>query len=371
MSFAASRDRKGDINEFQPERKDPIYEYVYRKFYCEEDVVGNIKEKGLDQLSWNIHTPQEDFVMKSVRLHMPFRITCKSGDQDVSMRLSDRNPACNVAISASPLKMFTDCQLVMNGQMFSIQPNFYQSILDTCYQSRDETSYMSSMSLKPNACRNLRKASETSGIFGVQPGDPGDPPQYVQIEDAYSVSSHSAFDLTFVNPGYNRRVANFQTDLAGSNGYADTEVISHLDIGPFMNKVRKTVNGELQYNTAVPFVKDFSLKLMLDQRESEYDRQKGNVYDEQWPGRVLASSLLEFGTPINMRHAGEKEMPDHNWADFLNLNFDPNRFLRYVTLKWAIIFKIAISCVILTTSTKKVIHSALYFRPQTRVVYND
>jgi hypothetical protein len=179
----------------------------------------------------------------------------------------------------------------------------------------------------------LRKASETSGIFGVQPGDPGDPPQYVQIEDAYSVSSHSAFDLTFVNPGYNRRVANFQTDLAGSNGYADTEVISHLDIGPFMNKVRKTVNGELQYNTAVPFVKDFSLKLMLDQRESEYDRKKGNVYNEQWPGRVLASSLLEFGTPINMRHAGEKEMPDHNWADLFGFELRSKPFLEVCYVK--------------------------------------
>ena len=171
MAFEPSRDRKADINQFVPQKTDPIYEYIYRKFKCQEDVVGNVKTKGLTQLSWNIHTPQDDFVWKSVRLHMPFRISCKSGDAQVSMRLGDRNPACNVAINASPLRMFTDCQLTLNGNMFSIQPNFYQSILDTCYQSRDETSYMSSMSLKPNAMRNFKKASETTGIFSVQPGD--------------------------------------------------------------------------------------------------------------------------------------------------------------------------------------------------------
>ena len=339
MSFEPVRDRKGDINQFTPQKTEPIYEYVYRKFKCQEDVVGNVKTKGLTQLSWNIHTPQDDFVWKSVRLHMPFRIKCKSGNQNISMRLSDRNPACNVAISSTPLKMFTDCQLILSGNMFSIQPNFYQSILDTCYQSRDETSYMSSMSLKPSANRNLKKASESTGIFAVLPIDEtsaqqaGSIPPYVQIEDAYSVASDHAFDLTFANPGFVRRVANFQTDLQGSITYADTDVISYLDIGPFMNKVRKTVNGQSQYNTAVPFVKDFSLKLMLDQRESEFDRKKGNVYNEQWPGRVLASSLLEFGTPVNMNHYGESELSDHNWAELFDFELREKPYLEVCYVK--------------------------------------
>ena len=333
MSFAPVRDKKADINQFQPEKTTPIYEYVYRQFKCQEDVVGKVKEKGLTQLSWNIHTPQEDFVMKSVRLHMPFRIYCKSNQDYVSMRLSDRNPACNVAISSSPMKMFTDCQLIMNGNIFSIQPGRFQTVLDTCYQSRDETSYISNMSLKPNANRNLKRASESSGTFPVLPGDPDAEPEYVQIEDAYSVTSNSAFDLTFSNPGFNRRVANFQTDLQGSATYADTDVISYLDVGPFMSKVRKTVKGTPQYNTAVPHVKDFSLKLMLDQRESEFDRQRGNAYDEEWPGRVLASSLLEFATPCNMKHIGETEMSDQNWAELFEFELRERPFLEVCYVK--------------------------------------
>ncbi|HIP09356.1 MAG TPA: hypothetical protein EYG65_06465 [Rhodospirillales bacterium] len=333
MSFQYTRDKKADIQQFTPQKTEPIYEYVYRKFQCEEDVVGKVKEKGLTQLSWNIHTPQEDFVWKSVRLHMPFRIYCKNNQTNVSMRLSDRNPACNVAISSSPMKMFTDVQLIMNGNMFSIQPNFFQTVIDTCYQSRDETSYISNMSLKPNANRNLRHAAESGGIFPVLPVDANADPQYVQIEDAYSVTGNSAFDLTFSNPGFNRRVANFQTDLEGSASYADTDVISYLDIGPFMNKVRKTVDGQPQYNTAIPFVKDFSLKLMLDQRESEFDRQKGNDYNEQWPGRVLASSLLEFATPCNMNHIGSSNLPDQNWAELFEFELREKPFLEVCYVK--------------------------------------
>ena len=334
MSFVPIRDKKADIQEFAPQKTTPIYEYVYRQFKCQEDVVGKVKEKGLTQLSWNIHTPQEDFVMKSVRLHMPFRIYCKSGQNYVSMRLSDRNPACNVAISSSPMKMFTDCQLIMNGNIFSVQPGRFQTVLDTCYQSRNRMSYPSNMSLKPNANRNLKKSSESAGTFGVLPvPDDNEEQEYVQIEDAYSVTTNSAFDLTFSNPNFNRRVSNFQTDLQGSATYADTDVTSYLDIGPFMSKVRKTVNGEVQYNTAVPHVKDFSLKLMLDQRESEFDRLKGNRYNEEWPGRVLSTSLLEFATPCNMTHVGETQLPDQNWANLFEFELRERPFLEICYVK--------------------------------------
>ena len=140
MAYQSVRDTKGDIPQFQAQRKNPIYEYVTRRFYCEENVVGDVKSTDFSQLSWNIHTPQDDFLWKSVKLHIPMRITAKSAAQDVSMLLSDRNPACNVALSSSVMKMFTDCQLVINGNMFSVQPNSFEPVLDTCYQSRDENS---------------------------------------------------------------------------------------------------------------------------------------------------------------------------------------------------------------------------------------
>ncbi len=315
MSYSTVRDRKGDIPQFQAQRTSPIYEYITRKFYCEENVVGDIAETKLTQLSWNIHTPQDDFIWKSVKLHVPLKITAKSNLAIVSMRLSDRNPACNIALSACPMKMFTDCQLILNGNMFSVQPNFYETILDTCYQSRDENSWMSSHSLKPNACRNIRKETETNGVYPLVASAGVDEPDYIQIHDGNSAISDHAFDLTFANPGFNSRVRSFQTDLQGSTTDCQTELVSYLHLGPFMRRVRKMPDGSRQYNSAVPYVKDFSLKLMCDKAASQYDRQKGNIYNEEFPGRTLANSILEWGTPVNMRHIGESMMPDVNWAD--------------------------------------------------------
>ena len=315
MSYSTVRDRKGDIPQFQAQRTSPIYEYITRKFYCEENVVGDIAETKMTQLSWNIHTPQDDFIWKSVKLHIPLKITAKSNQATVSMRLSDRNPACNIALSACPMKMFTDCQLILNGNMFSVQPNFYETILDTCYQSRDENSWMSSHSLKPNACRNIRKETETNGVYPVVASAGAAEPDYVQIHDGNSAISDHAFDLTFANPGFNSRVRSFQTDLQGSITDCQTELVSYLHLGPFMRRVRKMPDGSRQYNSAVPYIKDFSLKLMCDKAASQYDRQKGNIYNEEFPGRTLANSILEWGTPVNMRHIGESMMPDVNWAD--------------------------------------------------------
>ncbi len=315
MSYSSVRDYKGDIREFQAQRTTPVYEYIVRKFYCQENVVGNIKETDMTQLSWNIHTPNDNMVWKSVKLHIPMRITAQSNNENVSMRLSDRNPACNVALSACPMKMFTDCQLILNGSMFSVKPNFYESMLDTCYQSRDENSWMSSHSLKPNACRNLKRETEANGVFTVHDPQIAGAATFVQIHDGTSAVSSHAFDLTFANPGYNSRVRSFQTDLQGSTSYCDTEIVSYLHIGPFMRRVRKMPDGSKQYNSAVPFIKDFSLRLICDKAASQYDIQKGNRYDENFPGRVLPSSILEWATPCNMRHIGETEMPDVNWAD--------------------------------------------------------
>ena len=315
MSYSSVRDYKGDIREFQAQRTTPVYEYIVRKFYCQENVVGNIKDTDMTQLSWNIHTPNDNMVWKSVKLHIPMRITAQSNNQNVSMRLSDRNPACNVALSACPMKMFTDCQLILNGSMFSVKPNFYESILDTCYQSRDENAWMSSHSLKPNACRNLKKETEANGVYTVHNPQVAGAATFVQIHDGTSAVSSHAFDLTFANPGFNSRVRSFQTDLQGSTSYCDTEIVSYLHIGPFMRRVRKMPDGSKQYNSAVPFIKDFSLRLVCDKAASQYDIQKGNRYDENFPGRVLPSSILEWATPCNMRHIGETEMPDVNWAD--------------------------------------------------------
>ena len=337
MSYQTVRDYKGDIPQFQAQRTNPIYEYITRKFYCQENIVGNVKDTKLTQLSYNIHTPQDDFVWKSVKLHIPLKITAKSSKDIVSMRLADRNPACNVALSACPMKMFTDCQCVINGTMFSVQPNFYEGILDTCYQSRNETSWMSSHSLKPNANRNLRKETETNGIYPVHDAGTFDhaniDQSFVQIHDGTSSVSDHAFDLTFANPGFNSRVRSFQTDLQGSASYCETEIVSYLHIGPFMRRVRKLPNQQKQYNTAVPFVKDFSLRLVVDKTASEYDIQKGNAYNEDFPGRQLASSILEWGTPCNMRHVGENEMPDVNWADYYDFEITSKPFLEVEYVK--------------------------------------
>ena len=327
MTFNSFRDKKGDIPQYQPQRTTPIYEYITRRFLCEENVVGDISE--LTQLSWNIHTPQETYVWKSCKLHIPLKISAKSGGKQISMRVADRLPACNVALSAAPMRIFTDCQLTVNGRMFSSQPNNYEAVLNTCYQSRDENSYQSNNSLKPIACRNLHKNQDNHQTFLISDSLQNDVSAVdrlsVEITSIPKINQH-AFDLNFANPGFARRSQEWQTNLQGSNTFCETNLISYLDIGPFCNKVRKTVSGERQYNTAVPYIKDFSLRLMVDRRESEFDISSQNSY-AGWPGRVLASGLLEFGTLSNLHHAGDTELPVDMWAQEFEFEITSKPFL--------------------------------------------
>ena len=335
MSFLNVQDPNIDITQYTPQRHSPIHQRIVKKFLCEEDVVGNMRDTRPVSLTWNIQTAEEDLVMKSVRLHIPMRIYCKSGvavdgvRPNISMRMADRFPAANVALSSSPLQAFSDCQLILNDKIFSIRPNRYQSVLDMCYQGRDEMSYMSNHSLKPSALRNFKKDTENIASYPVLPlpANEDQAVPYVSIYDAYSAQSDHMFNLAETNSGFNKRSMSWQTSIQGSDTYAETDVCAYLDVGPFCNKVRQNLDQSAQYNTAIPYAKSLHLRMMFDNKSSQYDDKYNSGGTPLYPGKTFSASFLEYGTPVNLSHIGQAQLPDQNWAQEFDFNITSKPYL--------------------------------------------
>ena len=108
------------------------------------------------------------------------------------LRVADNLPTCNIAFAASAYEVFSDMQLVVNGSVFTSQPNRFQGMLDRVYRGRDVLSFQSGGALKPIVNRNLKTATEANGIFPVQ-GARAD--KFVQIHDTYSSVSRNAFSI--------------------------------------------------------------------------------------------------------------------------------------------------------------------------------
>ncbi|HIB90490.1 TPA: hypothetical protein EYO57_25445, partial [Candidatus Poribacteria bacterium] len=193
-----------------------------------------------------------------------------------------------------------------------MQPSYYQEVLDVCYVSKDYTSFSSNHSLKPNARRNLRNEAEVNNIYTVRDaaGEQADPPVHVTIGNMPSRVSDHAFDLSFANGPYIERVRDYQRILKGTGTY-DAVICFNLQVGPFMDRARK------RNNVAVPFIRDFNLRMLWQRAQSEFDvnyQDTMNPENKLFPDRTICNGLLEFGTPVNLRHAGESDLPTDGWA---------------------------------------------------------
>ena len=109
------------VPEFHPEREAPIYPYIVRKYQCQEDLL-RVNE-GINQfgrLTWKIQQPDSTMVWTAVKLVLPMEISAMDGaNAEIDMRVAKRQPACNVALSESPMRAFRQTTLSINGKIFS------------------------------------------------------------------------------------------------------------------------------------------------------------------------------------------------------------------------------------------------------------
>jgi len=315
MPLDSRIDTKAIVREYQGERTNPVFQYITRKYYCsEQGTVGPISSN-LAALSFQIENEEwQDLVMKSVRLHIPIKITPQCGGAAISLKLADRFPAANCALATNPWKCFSNCTMVCNDKVFRTQPNLYQQLLDTCYDTRDELGYGDSHSLKPLAITDFKKFTESQGTYVVQQSGSAD--EYIQIMDAVSNHSDNASNLVTANGGFLNRVRHMQTEVANQS-FCETELVNFIHCGPFMNQVRRNLAGTPKYNDAIPFVKSLKLDFTFDRRQSTFDqdREFNNTGTARpfWPDRSLAMDWLEFATLCNINEPGQIGLPNDNW----------------------------------------------------------
>ena len=152
---------------FKPERVDPVFSHITEKYYCQERVV--TADDQFTSLSWKIQQPDLNMVFRNVKVCIPVSIQPKTRDGGpISPLLSERHPACNLALSAHLQKAFTDISCSINGKIFNVQPSYYQEVLDVCYVAKDFNSFSSNHSLKPNARRDLRNDTEVNNYYPVR-----------------------------------------------------------------------------------------------------------------------------------------------------------------------------------------------------------
>ena len=147
-----------EVPQFLPSRDAPINSYIIRKYPCQEHLAGKTNQFGT--LTWKIQQPDSSMVWQSVKVVMPMEIECKMQDnQLLDMNVNQGLPACNVALSQSPMNAFRQTSLSINGRIFS-EDNYYRDILDACYRGVGTQAYGDNHSLKPICNRNLRGDTE-------------------------------------------------------------------------------------------------------------------------------------------------------------------------------------------------------------------
>ncbi len=341
MSLNSRPDTKSGIRQYDGERTSPVFQFITRKYYCQEQgTVGPISGN-LAALSFKIENEEwQDLVMKSVRLHIPIKITPKCGKQDISIKLADRFPACCVSLATNAWKCFSNVTMVCNDKVFRTQPNLYQQLLDVCYDTRDELGYGDSHSLKPLAITDFKKQTETHGTYLVHSED--DAAEYIQILDGASNHSDNSSNLVTANGGFLNRVRHMQTEIANQQ-FCETELVNFIHCGPFMNRVRRTLNGLPMYNDAVPFVKSLQLDFTFDRRQSIFDQDRelsGASSDRPfWPDRSLAMDWLEFATLCNINEPSQIGLPNDNWLTSCKFEITSRPFLSVQYVKMGAVLR--------------------------------
>ncbi len=306
---------------FVSKRVDPVFQHITNKYYCQESVVSAGDQ--FTSLSWKIQQPDMNMVMRTVKVCIPVKIVVQDKNRaPLSPLLTDRLPACNLALSSNLQGAFTDVACTLNGKMFNIQPANYQNVLNKCFTSKDLMGFEDNHSLKPVACRNLkRNLQQAIPVPLMSPDGTPDPEgRYVTLADAQSAVSDHAFDISFTNGPFIERVRDFQTNLQGTTDYT-ADICFLLQVGPFMARSRK------RSNVAVPYVKDFALRMLWNRSQSQFDVTNAAADVPQFPSRVICNGLLEFGTTVNLRNVGEAPLPPTGWAQGFHIQIVKKPFL--------------------------------------------
>ena len=296
-----------DVAEFHPSREAPIYPSIVRRYPCQENnLVGENNANNFRQLTWKIQQPDASMVWSSVKLVMPAAINAfDSNVHNVDMRVATRLPVCNIALSESPMRVFRDTTLSLNGKIFN-EVNYYRSALDACYRGVGPQSYGDNHSLKPVVTRALYSRDPNQTV-NTRLANGTAEATYVRVDDIKHYITSNKESLLDNNGPFLERARLFQDQLSDDGLEWRGDISSYLEIGPFQARARKG-------NTAVPYVQDFHMKLNFNQVESRYDQLVNSKWTNgtQIPddrmirqGRVLAPYLLEFGTVSNMHIVGE------------------------------------------------------------------
>lgn len=293
------------VPEFGPEREAPIFPQITRRYYCQEDVAN--RSNVWDRLTWKIQQPDQSMVWSSVKLVMPMEIQVYDVRNDaLDMRVSTGGPACNMALSESPMNCFRQTTMGINGKIF-MEDNIWRRTLNTCYRGVGPQAYGDNHSLKPIVNRDLRDASQYEHPVNDENGDRIGTVTLQRpslLQTAYSLLEH--------NSPFIERARLWQDHLSADGTRWEGDITSYLELGPFQARARKS-------NTAVPYIHDFLLRLQFDSNPSRFDSELrvANVVDGRDPdameGRVIPCKLLEFGTIPNMLHPGETITTREKW----------------------------------------------------------
>ena len=288
------------VKQFNPSRKSPIYARAFRRYTCRESVA---QTTDFRNLTFKIQQPNNNLVFNSVKLCLPLSLKCEAKDgSDLSMRITNRLPACNIAVSQYPWKCFKHISLAVNGKVYSQNCSDYGYILGKCYSSKDKNGDQDTHSLKAIVNRDFSKRAVTSTYVTGLHRPSGGSESYV-IADYQLQTSDAAFSLLESNSGMIARARNFQQGLADSDGYEwrDT-IVCNLDIGPFAARIREDNSS----NGAVPYCRDLNLSCRFKQARSKLDQDNRDPEKLDSAGRKIVQGLFEFGTPANQRHYPEQ-----------------------------------------------------------------
>ena len=334
-----------NVPEFQPERSSPIFPQITRKYPCIEDVVTSAPgdPARFGTLTWKIQQPDRSMVWTSVKLVLPLKMQAYrqhvAGGYNMphpaarlDMGVAGRLPACNIAVAESPMSAFRQSSMTINGRIFS-EVNNFRKILDTCYRGTGPSSYGDNHSLKPIVCRDLKGMQHDKLSVYTNAGSGANPihtgvshlgrAMYVQIDEIQAKTIDSAFSLLEHNGPFLERARKFQDELSSDGETWQGLITNYLELGPFQARARKG-------NTAVPYIRDFHLRLNYDTNPSRFDSKVPTNVDSVIPVascRVIPSKLFEFGTVANLLHHNESVIRLNNFITGMVLQYTEKPYL--------------------------------------------
>ena len=321
-----------NVPEFQPSREAPIYPGIVKRYPCQENVVSDRSQdvnQFLRSLTWKIQQPDSSMVWTSVKLVLPMKITTDANDGSLDTRVGSRFPGCNIALAETVMRVFRDTQLTINGKVFN-DVNYYRDVLDACYRGVGPQSYGDNHSLKPIVTRALTQKHPTQTV-ATRIADGTQTANHVQIDDIRQYVTSNTESLLDNNGPFLERARLWQDGLSEDGFVWTGDVSTYLEAGPFQARARRG-------NTAVPYIKDFHLKLNFHQNLSRYDQLR-NVQvdldeDVSIKGRILAPRLLEFGTIPNMHVPGEQALATANFLNTIGTSFTRKPYLEVTYTKF-------------------------------------